>query len=123
MPKKSNLRVPTSDEARIIGAKGGKASGEARKRRKLLKETVLEVLQCKINTIQDKEFMEAAKQLGLDIKQDTLEDLLALRVLLNTANRGDMNSLLALQRLLGEEVETIQNIKIELAGEVDEYAD
>lgn len=123
MSNKSNLRVPTSEEARIIGAKGGKASAASRKRRKLLKETVLEVLQSKIDTIQDKEFMKSAKQLGLDINQDTLEDLLALRVLLNTANRGDMNSLLALQKLLGEEAETIQNIKIELAGEVDEYAD
>lgn len=38
-----NLRVPTSDEARKNGSKGGKASGEARRRRKTMKET-LEIL-------------------------------------------------------------------------------
>lgn len=38
-----NLRVPTSEEARENGAKGGIASGKARRRKKAMRET-LEVL-------------------------------------------------------------------------------
>jgi hypothetical protein len=33
-----NLKVPTSEQAREYGRKGGKASGEARRRKKELKE-------------------------------------------------------------------------------------
>ena len=35
---RDNLRVPTSEEAREIGRKGGKASAEARRKKKELKE-------------------------------------------------------------------------------------
>ena len=35
---KENLKVPTSEEAREYGKKGGKASGEARRKKKELKE-------------------------------------------------------------------------------------
>lgn len=44
MANESNLRVPTSKEAREIGSKGGKASVEARRRRKTLKEELLALL-------------------------------------------------------------------------------
>ncbi len=40
----SNLRVPTSEEAREIGRKGGIASGKARRERKTLKEELLLLL-------------------------------------------------------------------------------
>lgn len=43
MANEQNLRVPTSEEAREIGSKGGKASGEARRQKKQLKE-ILELL-------------------------------------------------------------------------------
>lgn len=39
-----NLRVPTSEEARINGRKGGIASGKARAARKTLKEELLTLL-------------------------------------------------------------------------------
>lgn len=38
MAGKDNLRTPTTEEAREIGKKGGKASGKARRRKKELKE-------------------------------------------------------------------------------------
>lgn len=48
-----NLRVPTSEEAREIGKKGGIASGEARKRKKQLKEYLEILLERQVST--DKE--------------------------------------------------------------------
>lgn len=45
-----NLRTPTSDEAREIGRKGGLASAEARKKKKLLRECLQELLQMEYDT-------------------------------------------------------------------------
>ena len=53
----SNLRVPTSEEAREIGRKGGIASGKARRERKAFKEALLLALETMTEegkTIQDK---------------------------------------------------------------------
>ena len=44
MANEQNLRVPTSNEAREIGKKGGIASGESRRRKKLLRECIDELL-------------------------------------------------------------------------------
>ena len=44
MANEQNLRVPTSEEAREMGRKGGLASAEARKKRKTLKEELLALL-------------------------------------------------------------------------------
>lgn len=52
-----NLRVPTSEEAREIGRKGGIASGKARRERKAFKEALLLALETMTEegkTIQDK---------------------------------------------------------------------
>jgi hypothetical protein len=45
MANEENLRTPTTEEAREIGRKGGIASGEARRRRKTLKEELLLLLE------------------------------------------------------------------------------
>lgn len=45
MANKENLRVPTSEEARKIGRKGGLASAESRRKRKTLKEELLLMLE------------------------------------------------------------------------------
>lgn len=52
-----NLRVPTSEEAREMGRKGGIASGKARRERKAFKEALLLALETMTEegkTIQDK---------------------------------------------------------------------
>lgn len=45
MPNLENLKVPTSEEARRNGAAGGRASGEARRRRKAMREVLDELLE------------------------------------------------------------------------------
>ena len=44
MANKGNLRVPTSEEARKIGRKGGIASGKARKEKATMKKTLERML-------------------------------------------------------------------------------
>jgi hypothetical protein len=48
MAGKDNLKVPTSEEARINGRKGGKASAEARRRKKTFKEVTNAMLSLKM---------------------------------------------------------------------------
>ena len=46
MPRgnKENLKTPSTEEARVRGRKGGKASGKARREKKDMRETFLEIL-------------------------------------------------------------------------------
>lgn len=44
MANLDNLRTPTTEEARKIGAKGGIASGKARREKKAMKDTLAELL-------------------------------------------------------------------------------
>ena len=45
VPNRDNLSPPSTNEARERGAKGGKASGEARRKKKELRETMEALLQ------------------------------------------------------------------------------
>lgn len=51
MANEQNLRVPSSEEAREIGRKGGIASGEARRRKRTLRE-IMEVYGSIANVIE-----------------------------------------------------------------------
>lgn len=45
MPNPENLRVPSSSEARKNGSAGGRASGEARRRKRAMREVLDDLLQ------------------------------------------------------------------------------
>lgn len=47
-PNPQNLRTPTSDEAREIGAKGGKASAASRRKQKNIREAINSLLSQKL---------------------------------------------------------------------------
>ena len=50
MANAGNLRTPTTEEARKRGAKGGKASAEARRKRKAMKEQMeMDKLKVRLN--------------------------------------------------------------------------
>ena len=86
MANKQNLRVPTSSEARIIGAKGGKASGAARRARKTLREQLLAML-----------------------SEGNTQDNLCL-ALLERAKTGDTKAFEVIRDTVGEKpVEKVQN--------------
>lgn len=88
---KQNLRVPSSEEARRIGRKGGIASGKARKEKKLLAEVLREVLNEKAPN-QELTKMEAIIQ----------------KVVNDTYKRGDVYKLEKLQKILGESTQKIE---------------
>ena len=64
MPNLENLKVPTSEEARRNGAAGGRASGEARRRRKAMREVLDELLELPLRKGVIKELQSLADPAG-----------------------------------------------------------
>ena len=86
-----NLVVPTSDEAREYGRKGGIASGEARRKRKALREDIQVMLE---------ETVEFKDEDGKTIRK-TLQEGIA-RKLIKQANEGNLKAIELIAKLLGE---------------------
>ena len=101
-----NLRVPTSEEAREIGRKGGIASGKARRERKAFKEALLLALETMTEegkTIQDKG-IESLMKKYID------GDLQAFTIVRDTVGEKPTDKVEA-------DVNSDVNIKIELSDE------
>lgn len=100
-----NLRVLTSEEAREIGSKGGKASVEARRQKKSLREKAKLLMSL---SIQDQEELLKAQQLGLNTEDIDIE-MMNLIHMLNIIKKENFNSVGAfntLKELTDEQVET-----------------
>ena len=85
-----NLKIPTSEEARRNGAKGGMKSVESRRRKKLLRECLEELL----DTEQD------VKINGVTLKKTNAE-LLSV-TLMKKALKGDVKAFEVLRDTAGE---------------------
>lgn len=73
MANEQNLRVPTSEEAREYGRRGGLASGEARREKATMKKT-LEMLLDEVANIKDNESKLTYRQLTtLGLLQGAIE--------------------------------------------------
>ena len=84
MPRgnKQTLKVYTSEEARFYGSMGGKASGEAKRRKKSLKELTQTLLEMKPHEL----VAIKAKQLFPDVEPEDLTNGMALAMsMLNKA--------------------------------------
>lgn len=79
---KQTLKVYTSEEARFYGSMGGKASGEAKRRKKSLKELTQALLEMKPHEL----VARKAKQLFPDVEPEDLTNGMALAMsMLNKA--------------------------------------
>lgn len=108
-----NLRVPTSDEAREIGRKGGIASGKARRERKDRHERIKMLFELAILDPKLKANLEA---LGVDTTNADLETAADARVLLQVLKSGDYKAWSAMKdEAYGKQSERTE---VELSGEV-----
>lgn len=86
MHDNKNLRTSTPEEARRNGALGGKKSVEARRRKKLLRECIEELLEREYDTAQGK--MLGAEALAVQLMKKALSgDIKAFEVLRDTAGQ------------------------------------
>lgn len=94
-----NLKKLSPKEAREYGAKGGKASGESRRRRKSLRESMNALLEMPISNQRD--FNKAIK-LGY-LPEDTDNSIMIVIALYERAKTGDVAAIKELRGLIGED--------------------
>lgn len=102
-----NLKRPTAEEAREKGRRGGKASGEAKRRRKALKES-MEIL---LNMPPNDKDKTALIKTGFS-EEEINNSLLLVVGLFSRAKRGDVQAFKELRTLIGEDGESNVNLKI-----------
>lgn len=99
MTNEKNLKpVRTKEEARIRGAAGGRASGEARRRRKTLKENMDLLLSLNVSNPKDKAKLV---KMGIDAK-DIDNAMLLTSALFLKAKNGDVAAAKEIREWLGE---------------------
>lgn len=98
-----NLRTPSSEEARRIGAKGGKRSGEVRKQRKAMKEQMEMLLSL---PLKDPSIKGKFKKLGIDTGD--MNNQMALMVAMyQKALKGDTSAMNIIREVIGERVQQV----------------
>lgn len=108
MSNEKNLRVPTSEEARKIGRKGGKASGKARREKKTIQNILTALCDSKCSDIP--QFKKIAAKIGLD-GDKSVKELFTLVSTLNALKTAKMDDLGKMAELLGERREKDENLE------------
>ncbi len=100
MVKESNLIVPSSEQARINGAKGGKIRAENRRKRKALKEQMELLLTLPLTDERAKKQFES---MGID--SDNMDNQMAMVVKTYAqALKGNINAVNTIREIIGERV-------------------
>ena len=98
-----NLRVPTSEEARESGKRGGIASGKARRKRKALNDTLNELFSMPLNDGKTKELEKIKSLASIKGQNITVQEAVVL-VQIQKALKGDQRSARLLLEMLSEQV-------------------
>ena len=107
-----NLRVPTSEQARENGRKGGIASGKARKEKKEQKKTIAQALELILNAkIPDAMAKKMQAQTG--ISELDYRTALAYSVISTGIKKGYANALRVIADYIGEKSADNHNINAE----------
>ena len=109
MPNRKNLvslSERTTSEQREIAKKGGKASGEARRKKANLKKTIETLLTLELP---ESKLKDQLKEMGID---PTLEQGLTMSVLLKAIQRGDHKALETVGKFVNQTDEKEQKARI-----------
>lgn len=99
MANEQNLRTPTSSEARENGKKGGRKSGETRRKKKAIREILNGYLD---GSIKNNAQMQAlARKLGLN-DNATIKEVFVIGCMINSMKHGDLGTIGELSDLIGE---------------------
>lgn len=108
--KKENLKHLSSDEARMNGSKGGRASVQSRRNKKTMREA-LEVLMFDVEV--DEAAKDKLRNAGIDEK-DFNNQMLITMGLMKKAREGDVQAYNAICSMIGEKPAE----KMELSGDL-----
>ena len=108
--KKENLRHLSSDEARMNGSKGGRASVQSRRNKKTMREA-LEILMFDVEV--DEAAKDKLRNAGIDEK-DFNNQMLITMGLMKKAREGDVQAYNAICSMIGEKPAD----KIDLNGDI-----
>jgi len=97
-----NLRVPTHEEAVANGRKGGQNSGKAKRKKKMMRDTLNDWLE---NPVLDPKQQKQLKQMGFDDDDLTGQGLLLASVLSKAIQKGDVRALHEIREIIGEKPE------------------
>lgn len=113
---KGKNRGLTSEEAQKMGSKGGKASVEARRKKKLMKDQIELLLSLPFPDVKDrsgKKLKETFKQLGID--EDNIDNQMAMVIAMwQKAIKGDVQAFNTIRDTVGEK----PTDKIEHSGSI-----
>jgi len=103
LANEKNLVPFTSEQSReqavINGRKGGVASGQAKRRRKLLRDSMNALLELPVSSTRE---YNALIKMGIDIEDIDNSQLIVL-ALFNKAKSGDVAAIKELRNLIGED--------------------
>ena len=113
MANEQNLRVPSSDEARQIGRKGGIASGKARRAKRDRHQRIKDLFAL---AVQDPKLMANLEKMGIDVTDADLETAADARVMVELLKRGDYKAWQAMKSEAYGPLAT--KSEVEVSGEV-----
>lgn len=120
----ANLKSLSTSEARERGTKGGIASGEARQKRKALRQAYETIAGMPYLPVGDlaTEIMENFKKVS-DGREMTVDEAIVMAQIVKAAN-GDTAAAVFIRDTIGEKhAEVIDaTVKVSLQGDIDEYA-
>jgi recombinational DNA repair protein (RecF pathway) len=98
-----NLRVPTSEQAREYGKKGGIASGKARRKRKALNDTLNELFSMPIKDGKTNDLESIKSLASMKGKNITVQEAIVLAQI-QKALKGDQRAARLLFEMLNEQL-------------------
>ncbi len=81
----------SSEEARKMGEKGGKASGEARRKKKAISEALKTLSEMKVKDVKQLAPM-LKKQYGIDVMEKTIAQVMGIRLMEKFFMLGDVQA-------------------------------
>jgi len=97
-----NLRVPTSEEARANGRKGGLASAESRRKKKAMRETLETLLSMPIKDGDAVDLEEIENLTGIQTANVRAQEAMLYKLILKAIKKGDWKAIELVWKIKGE---------------------
>ena len=104
-----NLRVPTSEEARANGRKGGLASAESRRKKKAMRETLETLLAMPLKDGDTADIEEVASLAGLQTENITAQEAMLFKLIHKAIKKGDWKAIELVWKIKGENFDRPDN--------------